>query len=122
MSSANYEDITINQGTDVSVEIHLVHDSGSTYNLSNHSVSASLKRRYADSANDPFTVQFNAVVVSPSTDGIINLSLTNTQTDAMKPRGRYVYDVEVSYTDSDNNAIIQRVLEGQAEVSPSATK
>mgnify|MGYP003675479430 FL=1 len=122
MSSANYEDITINQGTDISVEIHLVHDSGSTYNLSNHSVAASLKRRYADSANDPFTVQFNAVVVSPSTDGIINLSLTNTQTDAMKPRGRYVYDVEVSYTDSDNNAIIQRVLEGQAEVSPSATK
>jgi hypothetical protein len=81
-----------------------------------------MKRRYGDSANDPDTINFNSVVISPPTDGIINLSLTNTQTDAMKTRGRYVYDVEVSYTDSDGNAIIQRVLEGQAEVSPSVTK
>lgn len=122
MSSSNYEDIVINQGTDVAVEIHLIHDSGSTYDLSNHSVTARMKRRYGDSANDPDTINFNSVVISPPTDGIINLSLSNTQTDAMKTRGRYVYDVEVSYTDSDGNAIIQRVLEGQAEVSPSVTK
>lgn len=122
MSSSNYEDITINQGTDVAVEIHLIHDSGSAYDLTNHSVAARLKRRFGDSADDPDTVDFNTIVVNPSTDGIINLSLTNIQTDSMKTRGRYVYDVEVSYTDSDDNNIIQRVLEGQAEVMPSVTK
>ena len=122
MSSSNYEDIIINQGTDVAVEIHLVHDSGSAYDLTNHSVAARLKRRFGDSADDPDTIDFNTIVVNPSTDGIINLSLTNIQTDSMKTRGRYVYDVEVSYTDSDNNNIIQRVLEGQAEVMPSVTK
>lgn len=122
MSSSNYEDITINQGTDVAVEIHLIHDSGSAYDLTNHSVAARLKRRFGDSADDPDTIDFNTIVVNPSTDGIINLSLTNIQTDSMKTRGRYVYDVEVSYTDSDNNNIIQRVLEGQAEVMPSVTK
>lgn len=122
MSSSNYEDITINQGTDVAVEIHLIHDSGSAYDLTNHSVAARLKRRFGDSADDPDTIDFNTIVVNPSTDGIINLSLTNIQTDSMKTRGRYVYDVEVSYTDSDDNNIIQRVLEGQAEVMPSVTK
>ena len=122
MSSSNYEDITINQGTDVAVEIHLIHDSGSAYDLTNHSVAARLKRRFGDSADDPDTVDFNTIVVNPSTAGIINLSLTNIQTDSMKTRGRYVYDVEVSYTDSDSNNIIQRVLEGQAEVMPSVTK
>lgn len=118
----NYEDITILQGTDVAIEIHLIHDSGSAFNLTNRSIAAKMKRNYADSAGDPDTVAFNAAVITPPEDGIINLSLTNTQTDALKTRGRYVYDVEVSYVDSDSNTIIQRVLEGQIEVSPSVTK
>mgnify|MGYP000166889302 CR=1 FL=1 len=122
MSSTNYEDITINQGTDVAIEVHLVHDSGSAFDLTNRSVSAMMKRRYTDSANDPDTLQFNAVVATPPADGILTLSLTNAQTDALKPRGRYVYDVELSHTDSDTNTITQRILEGQIEVSPSVTK
>ena len=122
MSLVNYEDIVINQGTHVAIEIHLENDSGSAYDLTSRSVSAKMKRRYADSANDPDTVAFNAVVTTPPEDGIITLSLTNTETDALKTRGRYVYDVEVSYTDSDDNSIIQRVLEGQITVTPSVTK
>lgn len=120
--STNYEDIFINQGTDVAIEIHLVNDSGSAYDLTSRSVSAKMKRRYTDSAADPNTQAFNAVVTSPPEDGIVTLSLTNTETDALKTRGRYVYDVEVSYTDSDSNEIIQRVLEGQITVTPSVTK
>ena len=122
MALVSYEDIVINQGADVAVEIHLVTDSGSAYDLTSRSVAAMMKRRFGDSANDPDTVTFNSVVTSPPEDGVITLSLTNTQTDALKTRGRYVYDVEVSYTDSDSNTITQRVLEGQVEVSPSVTK
>ena len=122
MALVNYEDIVINQGTDVAVEIHLETDSGSAYDLTNRSIYAKMKRRYGDSANDPDTVSFNAIISTPPSDGIITLSLTNTQTDTLKTRGRYVYDVEVSYTDSDDNEIIQRVLEGQIEVTPSVTK
>lgn len=120
--STNYEDIVINQGTDVAIEIELVHDSGSAYDLTNRSITAKMKRRYADSADDPNTVAFNAVIATPPTDGIATLSLTNIQTDALTTRGRYVYDVELSYTDSDSNTIIERILEGQIEVSPSVTK
>lgn len=119
---SNYEDITIKQGTDVAIEIELINVDGSKKNLTNHSVTAYMKRRYEDSASDPNTIQFNAVVTTPPEDGIITLSLTNTQTDALTTRGRYLYDVELSYTDSDTNTIINRVLEGQVEVSPSVTK
>tara|TARA_E500000331_G_C17255235_1_gene712802 strand:- start:1189 stop:1557 length:369 start_codon:yes stop_codon:yes gene_type:complete len=122
MLTPNYEDITITQGADVAIEIHLINDSDSAYDLTNRSVASKMKRNYTDSAGDPDTVTFNASIISPPTSGIVNLSLTNTQTDALKTRGRYVYDVEISYVDSDSNTIIQRVLEGQAEVSPSVTK
>lgn len=122
MASLNYEDITINQGADVAIELHLTHDSGSAYDLTGRTVNARMKRNYEDSAGDPSTVDFNTLIISPPEDGILSLSLTNTQTDALKTRGRYVYDVELSYVDSDSNTIIQRVLEGQIEVSPSVTK
>lgn len=122
MTAPNYEDITINQGTDVAIEIHLIHDSGSAYDLTNRSIAAKMKRNYTDSSGDPDTVTFNSVVINPPEDGIINLSLTNTVTDTLKTRGRYVYDVEVSFVDSDSNTIVQRILEGQIEVSPSVTK
>jgi len=119
---ANYEDIIIQQGTDVAIEIELINADGSKKNLTNYAVSAMMKRRYEDSANDPSSLSFNSVVVTPPTDGLVNLSLLNTQTDTLKSRGRYIYDVEVSFVDSDSNTIIQRVLEGQIEVSPSVTK
>ena len=119
---ANYEDIVIQQGTDVAIELELINTDGSKKNLTNHAVSAFMKRRYQDSAADPSTQEFNAVVTTPPSDGIITLSLTNTETDVLITRGRYVYDVELSYTDSAGNNIISRVVEGQIEVSPSVTK
>ena len=51
----------------------------------------------------------------------MQFQLRNTQTDALKA-GRYVYDVELSYTDSADNTIIERILEGQLTVTPSVTK
>lgn len=122
MALTNYEDIVINQGSDVAIEIHLITDSGGAYNLTNRSVNAMMKRKYTDSANDPNTLEFNAIVATPPEDGVLTLSLTNTQTDGLKTRGRYVYDVEVSYNDDSGNSIVQRVLEGQIDVTPSVTK
>ena len=36
--------------------------------------------------------------------------------------GRYVYDVEISSSDSDSVTIIERILEGQIEITPSVTR
>jgi hypothetical protein len=116
---AQYEEFVIDQGADIALELHLVETDGSVKNLTNHGVTAKLKKTYNSDSAD--TVDFLSVVTAPATDGIVNISLTNTQTDSLKP-GKYVYDVELSFVDSDNNTIIERILEGRAVVTPSVTK
>lgn len=118
---ADYEDFTIDQGADVAIELQLVEFNNSTKNLTGHTAAAKMKRSYT-STDSADTVTFNAYVADPPTDGILVLSLTNEQTDALNPRLRYVYDVELSFNDSDGNTIIERILEGKIKVSPSVTR
>ena len=116
---AQYEDITIDQGADVAVELHLADNTGAVKNLTNHSVAAKMKKTYnSDSDN---TQAFNAIIATPPASGIVTLSLTNAQTNALTA-GRYVYDVELSFTDSSSATITERVLEGKVFVTPSVTK
>jgi len=116
---ATYEEFTIDQGTDIAIELELVDISGAAKNLTNYSVAAKLKKNYNSDSDD--TTEFTSIIPAPQTDGKVTLSLTNTQTDALKA-GRYVYDVELSYVDSSDNTIIERVLEGRIQVTPSVTK
>jgi|SRR6056300_856090 len=117
---ADYEDMTFDQGADISVELHLVDPDGSKKNLQGYSVAAKMKRGYNSDSAD--TVDFTTLIADPAEDGVVVLSLTNSQTDALNTRGRYVYDVEISFEDSDGNTIIERVLEGKVKVSPSVTR
>ena len=71
-------------------------------------------------SSDSDTTTFTSLVTNAS-GGIAYLTLTNSQTNALKP-GRYVYDVELSFQDSDLNTITERVLEGRIQVTPSVTK
>ena len=71
--------------------------------------------------------QLHHIVADPATDGIVNLSLTNLQTDLLNTKKRYVYDVEVSYVSESDGLgnltyIIERILEGTLKVNPSVTK
>ena len=116
---ATYEEFNIDQGTDVAIQLDLVDMSGAVKNLTNYSVAAKMKKNYNSDSDD--TQDFTAIIPTPATNGKITLSLTNTQTDALKA-GRYVYDVEISYADSDGNTIIERILEGRIQVNPSVTK
>ena len=116
---ATYEEFTIDQGADVAIELELVDTNGAVKNLTNYSVAAKMKKNYNSDSDD--TLDFTAIIPTPATDGKITLSLTNTQTDTLKS-GRYVYDVEISYADSDDNTIIERILEGRIQVTPSVTK
>jgi|TARA_B110000495_G_scaffold192680_1_gene197115 hypothetical protein len=116
---AQYEDLEIDQGTDVAIQIELDTFAGTNKDLTNHSAQAKMKRGYnSDSAN---TQDFNTIINTPPSSGIITLSLTNTQTNALQV-GRYVYDVEIAFTDSDGNLIQERVLEGAVRVKPSVTR
>lgn len=114
-----YEDITIAQGSDHTLKLELEDKSGLKKDLSGYSAAAQIRKTYSSSDSDAVT--FASAIPAPATDGILNLSLTNSQTGAMKA-GRYVYDVEISFVDSNANTIIERILEGQITVSPSVTR
>lgn len=118
---ADYEDFTIDQGADVALELHLQETDGSKKDLTAHSATAKMKRSY-NSVDSDEIVDFTTAIAAPATDGILVLSLTNEQTDSLNPRNRYVYDVELSFQDSDGNTIIERILEGKVKVSPSVTR
>jgi len=118
---ATYEELIIDQGADISIEIELVEKDGSKKNLTGFSAAAKMKRNY-NSTDSADIVDFTTAISDPATDGVVVISLTNTQTDALSTRGRYVYDVEISNLDSDDNTIIERVLEGKIRVSPSVTR
>ena len=115
---AQFEEITIDQGADVTIELELVDANGSKKNLANHSLAGKIKKSYSDSSGE--ATAFTTTIETPAADGVATLSLTNTQTDALKA-GRYVYDVELSYQDSSSATIIERILEGQITVTPSVT-
>mgnify|MGYP001599998446 FL=1 len=116
---SQYEDFTIDQGADQTIQLELVDTNGAKKNLTGYSVAAQIRKTYSSSDSDAVT--FSSQIQSPAEDGVLNLTLTNTQTGAMKA-GRYVYDVEISYSDSGDNTIIERILEGQITISPSVTR
>lgn len=116
---AQYEEITIDQGADVALELFLVNQDGSTKDLTNHSAFAKMKKSY--NSDSDYTWDFAANITVPTNEGRILLGLTNEQTDQMKS-GRYVYDVEISFVDSGGDTIVERVLEGIIEVTPSVTR
>jgi len=116
---SQYEDFTIDQGADHTIQLELVDKNDAKKDLSGYSVAAQIRKTYSSSDSDAVT--FSTQIASPATTGILNLTLTNTQTAAMKA-GRYVYDVEISFVDSDANTVVERILEGQITVSPSVTR
>lgn len=117
---AQYEDLIIDQGADVAVELLLSEKDGSIKDLTGFSASAKMKRSYnADSDN---TQAFTTIIDGQTPEnGRLILELSNTQTDLLKA-GRWVYDVEISYVDSDGDRVIERVLEGNIQVTPSVTR
>lgn len=115
---AEYEEFEVQQGTDITVELHLTTQDGAAKDLTDHSIAAKMKRSYSDS--DGEATNFQGLLVSPTTAGKATISLTNAQTSLLR-KGRYVYDVELSFTDSDGETVIERILEGRINVTPSVT-
>lgn len=115
---AHYEDLKIDQGTDVAIEIYLVNPDGTKKDLTGYTPSSSFATRYDAPSNEK--ISFAASVASPATDGVINLSLTNAQTQTLNAKKRYVYDVEISVVDGAAT-VVERVLEGKITITPSVT-
>ena len=113
---AQYEELSIDKGSDITLQLELEDLNGNAKNLTNYTVAGKVKKTYNSTDSTIFTTE----IQTPQTSGVVNLSLSNTQTDALKA-GRYVYDVEISFADSDANTVVERVLEGTLTVTPSVT-
>ena len=116
---AQQRDFVIDQGSDITIELHLKEEDGGAKDLTGHSLRGKIKKTYDTVDSDQIFNFTSTAVQSPSTDGIALISLSNTLTDSMKA-GRYVDDIElVSGSDSDT---VERILEGKLNVTPSVTK
>lgn len=116
---ALYEEFSITQGTDVTVDMYLCNIDGTAKNLAGYSVASQI--RATVNTPDSAAITFDSVVSDPASEGIVTLMLSNTQTNTLT-RPRYLFDVEISFQDSDGNTIIERVLEGIINVEPKITR
>ena len=109
---AVYSNIVIDQGADYSASIDVTDIDGDNINLTGYAAAGQIRKSYSSTT----AVNFAVSVASPATSGILNISLTNTQTNAMKA-GRYVYDIEITSSGGTKT----RVLEGQVEITAGVT-
>mgnify|MGYP001597221097 CR=1 FL=1 len=110
---AVYSNIVVDQGADYSASIDVTDNDGDNISLVGYTGKGQIRKSYASSTAVDFTVS----VASPAASGVLNISLSNTQTNAMKA-GRYVYDVEIT----SSGGVKTRVLEGQLEITAGVTQ
>jgi hypothetical protein len=107
---ATTANLVIDQGTTFTTTINLTNDDGSEKDLTDYTVSSQIRKSYYTSTYTAFSTS------KVDLTGEITLSLTATQTSALKA-GRYVYDLEI--TSSEETV---RVIEGIVTVTPEVTR
>ena len=110
---AVYSNIVIDQGSTYSASIDVADTDGDNINLTGYTAAGQIRKTYSSST----AVDFATTIANPAS-GVLTISLTSAQTNAMKA-GRYVYDVEITQT---STGTVTRVLEGQVEVTPGVTQ
>ena len=98
--------LVMDQGSTFSTVI-TVYQNDSILDLSGYSAAAQIRKSYSSSSSTSFTTAID----SDTTTGKITLSLTSTQTAALREEGRYVYDVEITASDST----ITRPIQGNSD-------
>ena len=106
--------IQIEQGTDFESTFSIVQADGTALNLTNHSISAKMRKHHTSLGSIGFGVTFG----SDPTLGKITISLTDTQSGIITA-GRYNYDVLVS--DDTGGGKKEKVISGQALVNPTVS-
>ena len=110
MAKKVIKNITIDQGATFSETVSVTTDGSTVKNLNGYTTTSQFRKSYDSTTYTSFTTaQVDAT-------GVITLSLTATQTTALKS-GRYVYDVEIA-----NSPEVLRVQEGIITVTPQVTK
>lgn len=110
---ATISNLYIDAGADYSIIITANQSNGDPLNLTGFTVKSQIRKSYASPTAYDFTTSLYAAAA-----GKIRLSLTATQTSAIKP-GRYLYDVEITSFPAGEK---RRVLEGIIIITPEITQ
>jgi hypothetical protein len=115
--AATYSDLYIDQGADyaVSIETASLGDFAAgeePFDISGYELFGSMKKSYGSTVETPFTFD-----LTDAASGMLYARLSSAVTLLLRP-GRYVYDI---FARNSTTGVIQKLLEGMAEVSPRAT-
>lgn len=116
---AQQRDFVIDQGSDITIELHLKNQDGSSKDLTGHALRGKIKKNYDTTDSDQIFDFTNVSVASPPEGGIALITISSATSDTMKA-GRYVYDIEL--VSGENEDVIERILEGKLNVTPSVTR
>lgn len=103
--------LIVDQGTDYSTTINLTDADGNIVSLTGYTANGQIRKTYSSSNAISFGIVLEA------SNGVVQLSLTDTQTSNLVS-GRYVYDVVVV---SPSN-VTSRIVEGIVTVTPRVTQ
>lgn len=127
---AQSEDIMVDQGSDVMISLECFNTDGSEKKFKKLDLNTGAtiapftalgKVAKSYTADSSTFVSFTTSFLDLAQPNILQLSLSNAQTEIMDP-GRYVYDVEITSIDSaTNSTIVERILEGTLTVTPGVT-
>jgi len=103
--------LRIDQGASFSSDVTVTNSDGDVVDLTGYTTEAKMAKSYGASSS----VTITAAVASDATTGVIELTLTDTQTAALDAPSRYVYDVYITQT---STSTVTRVIEGVITVNP----
>lgn len=106
--------LLIDQGSTFATDVEVTDDNDVPLDLTGYTARAQLRKSYGSNSSTAFTV----TIKSPTTAGQLAISLSSTQTTALKA-GRYVYDIEIVRT---SDSTVTRILEGIITVTPEVTR
>jgi hypothetical protein len=107
--------LIIDQGASFSSDITVKDANGNAFNLTGYTAEAKLAKGYASTRT---RTTMTTTISNDPTSGVVSLSLTPAQTNALDAPERYVYDVEITQT---STGAITRVIEGIITVRPNVT-
>lgn len=110
---AAYQEITIEQGANLSSVVTVTDTQGDAVNLATYVASSQLRKSYYSSSSNTLSA-----IITGNANGEITLSMTASNTASLTP-GRYVYDLIII---NSVDKSVTRVVEGTAVVLPSVTR
>jgi len=114
MAAVYVNNLVVNAGSDFNQTFTLEGaNTNSALNLTNYTITAQMRKWAGSSSATSFTTR----VITPSTSGKIELSLTSEETSNLKP-GRYIYDILIEDTTGSKT----RVVEGMVLVREGVTR